>query len=752
MKRDIFRYIACLALALIFASGSLAAGQTYLYSQAEFTTGKVPSAEVTADFNGDGKPDLAVANRVDKSVSILLGRSHGYFQPHVQYPTAGSYSLTAGDFDGDGKTDLAVSAFDGPSVSILMGNGDGTFRSYTAFSAPRSNIVLTGDLNQDGKLDLATLNPASQSVSVLLGNGNGTFQAPVSYPTDQRGIGLIVGDFNGDGKPDLATSEAHFYDVTVTAVALLVGNGNGTFQPPKVYESNAFGSPESISSGDFNHDGKLDLVVGDLDRTAFVLILPGDGAGNFSTGDAFFTGTFGALSVAPSDLDGDGNLDLVVSAPDNGHDNYIAILMGNSDGTFQSAVNYGAGTTPVMAVVADFNHDGKKDLAFANSNCPLGHSCVNGSVSVLLGNGHGVFAPVKQYETGTGNSYIAASDFDSDGKPDIAVVSSLGTDVVILVNDSKGGFRPAANYFAGTGTGSVATADFDGDGKLDLAVTLGTNEIAILLNNGDGTFSTPVDYDAGTAPVAIVAGDFNGDGRPDLAFPNFNSFAESSVTVVLNRGDGTFGPPHSFAVGIGPVSAAVADLNGDGKLDLVVANNNNENFGTFSVLLGNGNGTFKEAKNYDTGGWAASSIACADMDGDGFPDVVVANASGDTDQDNLAVIRGNGNGTFQKPRTYSVPNFYPTAVTIADFNGDGNMDVAVSVDSSAFLVYFGKGSGALRPPMGYAAPFVRGLAVADFDGDGFPDVAATDTSPTTGSITLYSSGPSFLEKAAGARR
>ena len=725
--RYLLAAIFCLSLSIA------AAAQTYTYNQAQFGVGKAPAGEITADFNHDGFPDLATANETDNSVSILLGTSRGTFRPHVDYPVAAAYCLTAGDFNGDGKLDLAVVGFGGASVSILLGNGDGTFQAFQAFPAPNSRNVMTADFNGDGKLDLVTSNTV-KAISILLGNGDGTFQSPVNYSTDVGPIGLTLGDFNNDGKMDVAVSEAEGSDQMFVTSGLFLGKGDGTFQPEKTFAS-LDGIPSSVTSGDFNHDGNLDLAFAynydPFTELGMMFVALGDGTGNFSEGPSMPTVSGSVFQITAADLNGDGNLDLVLTGVGVSVSE-ISVFLGKSNGTFQSASTFGAGADAAV-VAADFNHDGKLDLA----------ASANNSVDVLLGNGHGSFAPKQTVATGTITSSVIATDLNGDGKPDLALGTAGTSNVVAVLLNAGGHFSAATEYPVGMGPTALTSADFNHDGYADLAVAnvCGSNpncqqgSVSILLNKGDGTFSPQVQYATGVSPESMASGDFNGDGIPDLAVTNVINGVKGKTSVLLNNGDGTFAAPVSYAVGINPYGVTVGDFNGDGKLDLAVVNNGTSQSGTFSILLGNGDGTFQAAQNYLTGNVSAASIAAADLNADGLLDLVIANTSA------VSILLGKGDGTFQAAQSFASINGDDLSVVVADINHDGKLDVAVSGQSisgdASFAVLLGNGKGAFQAPLQYVAPGGRQIAGADFNGDGKIDIVATDSLATDNSVTLY---------------
>ena len=339
------------------------------------------------------------------------------------------------------------------------------------------------------------------------------------------------------------------------------------------------------------------------------------------------SGGDGAQSLAVADVNGDGVPDLAIA---NLYSSTLGVLLGSSDGTFQAAVTYGSGGSGAESVaLVDVNGDSKPDLVVAN---------VSG-VGVLLGNGDGTFQAVVSYASGgTLSNSVAVADVNGDGKPDL-VVGNFNESVGILLGNGDGTFQLGAIY-SSQAEFSVAVADVNGDGKPDLLLANLYNNVAVLLGNGDGTFQAAVVYNPGGFDASsIVAHDVNGDGKPDLLITNWfvnnqNFMADGVVGVLLGNGDGTFQPAVTYdSGGLQPSSIAVADMNGDGKPDLVVGNcsfsggsvNCTTGNGAVDVLLGNGDGTFQPAATYSSGGSAPTAVAIADVNGDGKPDLLVAN-------------------------------------------------------------------------------------------------------------------------------
>ena len=330
--------------------------------------------------------------------------------------------------------------------------------------------VITGDFNGDGKVDLAVVNESSDDVSVFLSNGDGTFQAAVNYSVASQPLSIAVGDFNGDGKLDLAV-----VNNLSDSVSVLLGKGDGTFQPAT--NSGAGSTPTSFAVGDFNGDGKLDLaVVNNL--SASVSVLLGKGDGTFQAAVHYGVG-LGILSVAVGDFNGDGKLDLVAGGSVTTNSN-ISVLLGNGDGTFQTAVNNVIGIRPSSIAVGDFNGNGMLDVAVAGEGCKTGCPILQ----ILFGNGDGTFQPVRSFLNPTRNmpNSVTLGDFNGDGKLDVIVTYSQPA-ISVFLGTGDGKLQSPVNYnnLGLAGTNHVATGDFNGDGKLDLAVTSGAG-VTILLH------------------------------------------------------------------------------------------------------------------------------------------------------------------------------------------------------------------------------------------------------------------------------
>jgi FG-GAP-like repeat len=381
---------------------------------------------------------------------------------------------------------------------------------------------------------------------------------------------------------------------------------------------------------------------------------------------------------------GTGVVNVINPAPGGGTSNpsYFQIVQPSSTPPTFAVVLATVGTpvaeTPVAAAAGDFNGDGAIDLAVADfDGSPSGNF-----ISVLLNAGNGTFPTHAEYAAGQGPISIIAADFNGDGKLDLAVSNSNADSISILLGNGDGTFQPHVDYATGSFPAQVVTGDFNRDGKLDLAVVnVVDGSVSILLGNGDGTFQPRVDYTLGTFPFYLVVGDFNGDNKLDLAVINRG---DDSISIVLGNGDGTFVAQPAFSTGLFADAIATADFNGDGKLDLAIAINNNGSGDNVSVLLGNGNGTFQPATPYATPN-QPTWITTGDFNGDGKIDLAVASdncpPSGNCGTGQASIFLGNVDGTFQSRVDTGINAQIPNAVVAADFNNDGQLDLALPTGS-----------------------------------------------------------------------
>ena len=319
-------------------------------------------------------------------------------------------------------------------------------------------------------------------------------------------------------------------------------------------------------------------------------------------------------SITSADVNGDGKADLIVA---NTGANNISVLLGRGDGTFAEQVQYATGNGSISVTSADINGDGKADLIVANVG--------SNNISVLLGQGDGTLAKQVQYATGYQPYSVISADVNGDGVADLITANVSSTGMSVLLGKKDGTFAKHVDYGSGWSAQSVISADVNGDHRVDLIVLGGSNSVSVLLGKGDGTFAPLVDYATGSQPNSVTSADVNGDGKADLIVVNSWSH---SVSVLLGHGDGTFASQVQYAAGSSPIAVSSADFNGDGKADLIVASyTSGANF--VSVLLGHGDGTFADHVEYAISGIPIATTT-ADVNGDGRADVITANYFGNS--------------------------------------------------------------------------------------------------------------------------
>jgi len=653
--------------------------------------------------------------------------------------------LAAGDLNEDGRPDFVSVDYSTNSVAILLGQTGGGFSdtgvAYPVGSEPVAAAV--GDFNADGKLDLVVVNQVCPvntsicspgSVSILLGNGDGTFQPHVDYATGPDPLSVVVGDFNHDGILDLAVADhvSVIDGASPGMVSLLVGNGDGTFRAHSDFAAGL--GVGSLGVGDFNRDGNLDLIVvnhPDENNISLSMFL-GNGDASFRQAANLVAGGPPA-AITTGDFNKDGKLDVAVTTDQS----TVSVFLGNGDATFQPHVDYAVDLGPVQIVTADMNGDGTLDLVVSVQTAQH----FSGAVIVLLGEGDGTFQQPVENVTGL-SGQLLGGDFNGDGKLDIGIGTATGGGggVEVLLGNGDGTLAHALDYTTDQRPNAVTTGDFNADGKLDLATAnyscagSCSGTVSILLGNGDGTFGPHTEFPVGTLPSALTTGDFNGDGKLDLAVVNS---ADNTVSVMLGTGQGTFSPHVDYATGRSPQRIAVADFNRDGTLDLAVTN-----FGdnTVSILLGNGDGTFRTHVDYATGP-GPLGLVTADLNNDGNLDLAVAdNLTPITIQDLglVSVLLGNGDGTFQPHIDSPTTAQSPAEIVAADFNGDGKLDLAITAElvELGFLnVLQGDGTGKFQLlQQQFLGLFAGPILSSDFNGDGTLDLAAA--SPGSNAVII----------------
>ncbi len=848
-----------------YNNSAYAAGVVNLNSKVDFTSGTGATVAAISDIDGDGKPDMAVVNRSSATVSVYFNTStsgtisSGSFAAKVDFATGTQpVDVALSDIDGDGKPDMVVANFTDATISVFR-NTSTTGSITTGSFATKVDLttganpsgVAIGDLDADGKADIVVANFTSNTVSVLRNIGTsgsivtGSFATRVDFASGTGPLKVAIGDIDGDGKPDLATANWSSNDASVFRNTSTAGSiTTASFAAKVDFEAGA--TPACVAIGDFDGDGKPDMAVANY-NSANVSVLR-----NTSTSGAITTGSFATkvdfaagvqpTGVAIGDFDGNGKPDMAVS---NQTSATVSVFLNTSSigsivaGSFAAKVDFATGTQAQFVTIGDLDGDGKPDLvvpnfgsgsvsvfrnnplllppsvtnvapAFGNpgatvtitgtnfnttpannivyfgatratvtaattisltATVPTGATympvSLNNTASALTGysqyaflptfdnsalGGNINFLPKVTYSTGGHPLGIVIHDIDGDGKPDLVSTNYTSNTLYIYRNISSSGsltsssFASPVSFETGTGPAEVAVGDLDGDGKPDIAVAnVSSNNVSVFLNTGSSgtitssSFAAKVDFAVGINPMSITIADVDNDGKADLAVANFSG-SSNSISILRNTGSAGTMTATSFAAKVDfatfgqPYDLDFEDLDGDGKLDLAVATANRVSIYRNLAVVGTiGSGSFATRVDFTTGS-QASGVTMGDIDGDGKPEVVVANNSSGT----VSVFRNISTpgiiNTSSLAAKVDLVRIYAHKVKLSDANGDGKADIFVQASIDTFSVFSNisssgsitLGSFADRLDFSVGSGNSNRIAIGDLDGDFKPDVAITD--------------------------
>ena len=739
-------------------------------AQQSFTAGPNPYAAAAADVNGDGKADLLVVSLSGAIVVRLNATAPGATTPSYgaqqAFATgANPHSLSTTDVNGDGRLDLVAANQSDGTVSVLLnttapGAAVPTFASQQTFatgSLPTSTTAT--DVNGDGRPDLVVANYLGNSVSVLLnttaqGAATASFSAQQTFATGSNPTRVVAADVNGDGEADLIVSNLGGNSVSVLLNATAPGAAAPVFLEQQTLPTGA--APYAVAAADASGDGRPDLVVanysGNTVSVLFNTTAPGATSVSFSAQKSFATGTQ-PYCVSATDLNGDGKPDLVAS---NVGSDSVSVLLnttvpGAATPSFADQQTFATESQPYCVAAADVNGDGATDLLTAN--------IASNSVSVLLnttvtGTASLGFAAEQDFATLNAPRGVATADVNGDGRADvIATCSGVGYASVLLNTTAAGATAPSfasqLGFAVGTNPQAVAMADLNGDGRPDMLVGA-PGGLAVRLNTTAPGASTPSfgslqQTAVGSNTLSLVVTDLNGDGKADVVVAN-NSDAQ--VTVVLNTiapGATTtsFSAPRAFATGANPEAVIATDLNGDGRPDVVATNSTDS---TFSVLInttatGASLPSFAAQTAFPSGGSGLPTMAAAaDINGDGKPDLIVGNSG------NGLAVRLNTTPTGAATPSFTTPQLFTggtaslQAVVATDVNGDGRPDlVAADFNNLRVLINTttpGAASASFAAGQTFSGITNFSLALADFNGDNRPDVVSLDNFTNSASVLL----------------
>jgi hypothetical protein len=626
--------------------------------------GTKPKGAVFVDVNHDGKPDLVTANFLTQDVTVNLGNGMGGFGAGISSPAGGTnFGLAVGDWNNDTHLDVALVNTTANTVTLMRGTGTGTFNNRTVLTVGTyPTWVDAADFNADGKLDLAVVNRDSASVQIWRGDGLGGFTLNLTLSTGSATGPVFVRarDLNGDNRPDLAVCLNYTNQVKV-----YLANTTGGFNTPSTLSPG--NGPLTVEAADINRDGFIDLLVGQslVSGVGEIAVMAGNGAGVFAAPTILSSGPYPGSLVA-ADFNNDGNVD-VAAASLTGRT--ISVLQTTATGAFIVAdrINLTSGAYPTGVVVADFNRDGKLDVASTNEGTD--------NLAFAFGTGSGTFQSPTYVSTGnlSAPQALAVIDTNRDSAPDLVAVTDLNT-MSVLQNNGSGSMNATNGLAIGVcdTPEAIASGEISGDLNPDIAFVCSLSYHVCTRRGTGGTGSSAFGATVCTfidpVPEGIGIGYFNFDSLKDMAMSS-----NSSNWVGVGFSDGFGGLqdlPSAFPTGMGPMRVAVGDLNNDGYDDIVVANSLSA---TVSSLIGDGGGVFTFPSIESPAGEAPTAVALADFNLDGKLDIAAVNSNSNT----VSLLLGDGFGYFNKAGDFGTRD-QPDSIAAGDFNQDGKPDLVVA--------------------------------------------------------------------------
>ncbi len=623
-----------------------------------------PSSLALADVDEDGDLDVAVTEAGVSTATLYLGDGAGGFVQGVTMTMGlGPKSAKLARLDADTHVDLFCVSSRLDALSLRLGDGLGGF-------GPRSNInlpsgagtspsaVVLADFDGDGDLDFATANAGTSTVSVASNDGNAAFTfAPMDLAAGAGPSAILAQDLTGDGILDLATANSG--DGTVSVFA---GLGTGAFAAARAFPVASGGPtprPAAIAAADVNRDGRIDLVAANSGSDA-ISVLPGDGLGSFGPPTTHAVGRK-PLAIAAVDLTRDGAPEVVAA----NSDSHTFSLLLNRSGTLASAPRFDAGLDPADAVSADFDRDGAADLAVLDAAA--------GTIAVYLGNGAGSFTSGLTLAAGMNPSALQTGDVDGNGFADLAVAVAAEDRVLAFLGDGSGGFATGPSSAVGLGSQTLALSDFDTAGSLDVALGNATDRtVSIATNDGTGRFGAERRFDVTLDPKSIASGDFDEDGRLDIIAVGLFG-ATGALAVARGDGAGGFFDGPFLTTGEKLMTVAVGDVNADGHLDAVTAGIAFVASGASYALVYLGDGTSNFSVSAFLVGSDPRAVNLADLDADGRLDLVIANRGAAS----VSVFLGDASGSFPVGIFTFATGYRPSSMAISDVDRSGAPDLLV---------------------------------------------------------------------------
>lgn len=690
-------------------------------AKVDYATPYQSRSVIASDVNGDGFLDLIAPTERDDSVSVFINNGDGTFADDIEYFTGdGPFGVTSADVDGDGDMDLITSNYATSTISVLMNTGNGTFGSKTDYSTGNSPRHLTNaDVDGDGDADMIVAiitGPSNGNIAVLKNNGDGTFATKVDYTMPYGAFYPFAQDVDGDGDIDILCANS----APGNSLSFLENNGNGTFAA-KVDLVTGF-STFGVAAADLDGNGTIDLATGQSGTnlvTVKLNIIPPSVSSTAPSSQATDAGTSDNISITFDQAmfsDSLNSRTIRVNGSQSGyHGGSITYNSGNFTATFNPTDDFAPGE--IVTVVVSTGVQNSQRAAMSSPFVFQFNTVLKGD---LLSNKNSKFFP------GTKPYGVAHADFDDDGDLDMIFPNAEKDSISILTNDGTGNYSTLTQIYAGSGSlpYSVNAGDFNSDGSIDFVVTnYSYNNIEVYLNTGSLTFSR-TSYSAQNGTVKSVVADLDGDGDLDIATFNRSSI---SLSVFLNSGNGSFASAVNkslFASSMNSMKAG--DIDNDGDIDILIGGENQ----TVYLMKNNGNGTF--ATEVNLGFTNISDFDLADLNDDGKLDLVTVHQL----SNKVTVSAGNGNGTFAAGTDFS---FYsPSSVTFMDLGYDGDIDVIVAAQDGDLYdeIYYltNNGSGSFTKEYGFYALLTDSeysysgypvLSTSDINGDGDLDLVQT---------------------------
>jgi len=750
-----------------FFKNTSANGIISFAARVDFSIGSQPISIAAGDIDGDGKLDICSVNQNGNTFSVILNTSTNgtiSFAARTYYTTGSSpRGIAIGDLDGDGKLDVAIGNSGAATISVfrnLSTTGSASFSTKQDYNISTTPVTLSiSDMDGDGKPDVAAACAGGNFVSIIRNNcsvGSLLFDNGVNY-TATSTYNLTLNDLDGDGKPDIISGTGAN---TFSVLRNQIGEPTITSFTPT---SAASGASVIISGTNFT--GTTSVTFGGVAAASFTVvsstaIIATVGSG--ASGDVSVITPNGTASLS--------GFNLIVPvptitsfAPASGAIGTTVTITGKnfSSTAANNAVYFGAAkaivsaaTTTSLTVTVPLGATYQPITVTTNN---LSAFSANPFVVTFAGGGiaftASTFKTKIDFKADSGSNSLASTDFDGDGKIDLIVTNSSANSLSILRNISTLGnisFAAKTNFTTSGRPWGVCVFDFDGDGKADIAApNYSNNTVAIFRNTstpGVISLSTEIDYATGSSPNFVTVNDFDGDGKPDIVVANSYS---ATVSVYLNTstpGNISFGAKIDFNVGGHPNVITIADIDGDGKADIISANQTSNSISVLrNISTGVGNINFATQATFASGG-TPYPIAVGDIDGDGKLDIVTGNANVAT----VSVFKNNstvGSVSFATHVDYSTGSgTVPIAMAITDLDGDGKLDISVAGASPTNVVsnlrnLSTSGNINFDPTVNYAtgsAPY--SVVIGDLDGDGKPDIAVANANSSSVSVLRNQTG------------